>query len=95
MPYALWSQVEEALDKLEKEGIIEQVDFAEWAAPIIPVMKQKGTIRICGNYKVTIKQAAPEDSYPLAVFEDLFDSLWREDLYQAEHGIRLPAASSR
>ena len=30
------------------------------------------TIRICGDYKVTINQAAKTDSYPLPKNEDLF-----------------------
>ena len=52
----------EALDKLEEEGIIEPVDFSEWAAPIVPVVKRDGSIRICGDYKLTINQAAEVDT---------------------------------
>ena len=43
IPHALRSRVEEALGRLEKEGIIEPVDFSEWAAPIEPVVKHAGT----------------------------------------------------
>ena len=31
--------VEQELDRLTKEEIIEPVQFAEWAAPIVPVLK--------------------------------------------------------
>ena len=63
--YALWGNVEQ--DRLERDGIIQHVEFSEWAAPIIPVVKTNGSIRICGDYKVTVNQAAKLDTYPLPV----------------------------
>ena len=39
VPYAMCSKVEE-LERLTSEGIIEPVRFADWAAPIVPVMKR-------------------------------------------------------
>ena len=30
------------LKTLDKEGIIEAVEFADWAAPIVPVLKGNG-----------------------------------------------------
>ena len=49
VPYALKKGVEDELGRLEKEGIISPVDFSEWAAPIVPVLKTDGTVRICGD----------------------------------------------
>ena len=43
------------LERFENAGIIiKQVTFSDWATPIVPVPKADGTIRICGDYKVTI-----------------------------------------
>ena len=39
VPYALKTKVEEELDRLMAEGIIEPRQFADWAAPIVPVLK--------------------------------------------------------
>ena len=39
----LREKVEQELDRLTKEGIIEPIQFADWAAPIVPVMKKDGT----------------------------------------------------
>ena len=58
VPYALRSKVEQELERLENAGVIEPVEFSEWAAPIVPVVKRDGSIRVCGDYKVTINQAA-------------------------------------
>ena len=45
------------LERLEKEGIIRKRQFSEWAAPIVPVLKDDGTVIVCRDYKVTANQA--------------------------------------
>ena len=39
------------------------------------MLKKDGTVRICGDYKLTVNQAAKVDSYPLPKINDLFASL--------------------
>ena len=52
------------LDRLQEEGVIQPVEFSEWAAPIVSVLKASGDIRICGYYKVTINQPVKVYKYP-------------------------------
>ena len=40
VPYALRDKVEKELQRLQEEGTIEPVEFAEWAAPIVAVLKR-------------------------------------------------------
>ena len=75
MPYALKTKVEEELDCLTAEGIIEPRQFADWAAPIVPVLKGDQTVHICGDFKQTINQASKLDKYPIPRIEDLFAGL--------------------
>ena len=75
MPYALRSWIEQELTRLEDSGIIERVEFSDWAAPIMPVVKPDGSVRICGDYKLTSNCVAKLDTYPLPRIEDLFASL--------------------
>ena len=75
IPFALKGKVEAELESLEAAGIISPVSHSDWAAPIVPVMKQNGRIRICGDYRVTVNQAIKVDSYPLPRVEDLFSAL--------------------
>ena len=63
VPLALQKKVAAELDQLEASGVIEKVTFSEWAAPIVPVLKQDGSIRICGYYKLTVNKAAKPDVY--------------------------------
>ena len=55
--------------------MIRPVRFSDWAAPIVPVMKGDGRVRICGDYKVTINRAAKLEKYPIPQIEELFASL--------------------
>ncbi len=73
--YALCKKVEDELNRLQDLKIIEPVQFSDWAAPIIPVLKNDGTVRICGDYKITINKAAKLDKYPIPRIEDLFAKL--------------------
>ena len=73
--YALREKIETELDRLVKEGIIGPIEFSEWATPIVPIVKEDGTIRICGDYKQTINQAAKLDNYPITKNEDLYATL--------------------
>jgi len=68
VPLAL-KRVEIELGKLESMGVISPVQFSHWAAPIVHVLKQNGTVRLCGDFKVTVNQACPTDSYPPQVDE--------------------------
>ena len=75
IPYALRSRVDQALEKLVADGVLEPVRFSEWAAPIVPIVKRDGSIRVCGDYKLTVNQAALVDTYPLPLVQDIFASL--------------------
>ena len=59
VPLALKHKVEEEIDKLESMGIISQVQFSSWAAPVLLVVKQNGGVRLCEDYKISINQASP------------------------------------
>ena len=60
---------------LRAKGSIEKTQSADWAAPIVPIVKPDGSIRICGDYKLTVNQASRVESYPLPRIEDIFASL--------------------
>jgi len=52
------------------------VQYAEWAAPIMPVLKPNGkSLRICENFNVIIDKASKLDHYPIPKIEDLFATI--------------------
>ena len=96
VPYAMRTHVEEELERLQRVGIIEPIQFADWAAPIVPVM-----IRICGDFKMTVNAASKVNRYPIPKIEDLFARLAREKLFskldmsQAYQQIQLESESRK
>ncbi|XP_064653028.1 uncharacterized protein K02A2.6-like [Lineus longissimus] len=74
--YAITDKVETEIDRLRSESILTPVKFADWAAPIVPVMKaDKKTVRICGDFKLTVNKAARVEKYPMPKVEDLYAKL--------------------
>ena len=56
-------------------GVIEKTSFSNWAAPIVAVPKPDGTVRICGDYKVTVNPVLEVQQYPVPKVEDLLATL--------------------
>ena len=75
MPYALKPKVEEELRRLQNEGILTKVEWSEWATPIVPVPKRDGSVRLCGDYKITVNPELQAKQYPLPRIEDIFANL--------------------
>ena len=75
VPFALRGKVEEALSRLESDGVLEPVNHSDWAAPVVTVPKRDGSVRLCGDYKVTVNPALDVDQYPLPRPEDIFATL--------------------
>lgn len=75
VPVMLKKKVEDELERLVNSGILQKVDFSEWATPIVPVPKKSGEIRICGDYKVTINPYLDIEKYNLPKIEELLAKL--------------------
>ena len=75
MPFALNERIEKDFERLVKEDIYEPIQYSKRAAPTVPILKDDGTVRICGDYKQTINQASLCDKYPVPKTEDLFATL--------------------
>ena len=75
VPYALQEAIEVEYSQLEAEGIVEKVEFSEWATPMVHVPKSDGTTRSCRDYAVTINPQLNVPQYPIPLPEDVFVKL--------------------
>ena len=51
IPFSLKDKVETELERLQRLGIITPVKHSNWATPVVPVLKQNGTITLYGDYR--------------------------------------------
>lgn len=75
VPFAIRAKVDKEIDRLLKENIMSPVKYAEWAAPVVPILKPIGTVRLCGDYKLTVNTVASLEQYPIPRVDDLFAAL--------------------
>ena len=75
VPFALRDKVEKELQDLQDKGIISPVQHSAWAAPVVSVLKKSGNVRLCGDYKLTINQASPTETYPLPHVDELLANM--------------------
>ena len=57
---------------VSSQGIVERVEFSEWATPMVHVPKADGTTRSCGDYAVTANPQLHVPQYPISLPEDVF-----------------------
>ena len=76
VPYALRDLVNKQLQRLQEEGTLEPVEISEWATPLVAVLKHdKKSVRICGDFRITVNPVSKLDRYPIPKIEDLFARL--------------------
>ncbi|KII67125.1 Transposon Tf2-9 polyprotein [Thelohanellus kitauei] len=73
--------VEIELRRMEKLGVIEKVNFSEWAFPIVTPLKKDGEIRVCGDFSAGLNKSIEVDVYPLPRPEELFSRLTGGQLF--------------
>lgn len=81
VPYALWDKVAKEIDRQVELGILEAVKFSPWATPVVPILNKDGSIRLCGDYKVTVNRETVTETYPLLRVEDLLASLSGDTMF--------------
>ena len=57
VPFSIRQKVEGKNKRQVAEGILEPVQFSEWATPVVPVLKKGGTVRLYRDYKLTVNRA--------------------------------------
>lgn len=75
VPYAMKDRVEIELDKLEANGVIVKTTQTDWSSPVVVIPKADKTVRICGDYKVSLNQAVEDEQYQLPTTQDLYATL--------------------
>ncbi|KAK3885075.1 hypothetical protein Pcinc_010729 [Petrolisthes cinctipes] len=75
IPFALKPLFEQEIQRLVDNQSFEKVTYSNWGTPIIPAVKPDGSIRLCGDFKVTVNQQLQVAQHPLPKPEDMFATL--------------------
>ena len=63
------------LDRLVAEGTLKPLEYSDWAAPIVPVVKSdRKSVRICGDFEVAVNPVSKLHRYLIPKIEDDFAS---------------------
>ena len=71
LPFKLRDRVSRELDLLYKIGIMERIEYSEWASPIVVVPKTNNDLRICADYSKTINRFIETNHYPIPVIDEV------------------------
>ena len=71
VPFPLMSKVAAELDRLENEGIIQKVEHpTDWCAPMVPVIKRNGSVRVCVDLQ-KLNKAVKREHFMLPNLDDI------------------------
>ncbi|XP_037811309.1 uncharacterized protein K02A2.6-like [Lucilia sericata] len=76
LPLGLKDKVEASLESLVKLKILQPVEYSVCGTPIVKIMKKDVSIRICGDFKVTLNLYLMIEKYPLPRIEEIFAKLY-------------------
>jgi RNase H-like domain found in reverse transcriptase/Reverse transcriptase (RNA-dependent DNA polymerase) len=74
VPHSIRDKVGVELENLVKAGILEKVEYSDWASPIVVVVKPNKDLRICLDGSVTINPVMESNHYPLPLIDDLLSN---------------------
>ena len=75
VPFDLKEKIATEVNRLERISMLEKIEFSEGATPIVPVLKPDGSVRICGDYRMTINPVLDVQEYPMQTADDIFAQL--------------------
>lgn len=77
VPFALKDKVKSEIKRLVENERIVPIECSEWATPVVPILKSDGSVRLCGDYKVTLNPHLEVDHFPLPHIDEIFNTLKR------------------
>jgi hypothetical protein len=75
IPLALKELIDKELDRMIEDKVLNQIETSKWGTPLVPILKNDGTVRLCGDYKTTVNKHLVEINYPLPRIEEMFAKL--------------------
>lgn len=81
VPIRLTSKVVSNLEQMLADGILEKAEKAQWASPMVNVLKPNGEVRSCIDPSKTINPYLVFDHYPTPTIDNIIARVGKADLY--------------
>ena len=81
VPFAYREKVKKEIERLLKKGIIERVEYSDWASPIVVEKKPNNKIRICADFSTGLNDCLKDGNYPLPTSEFIFSRLNNDKVF--------------
>ena len=75
VPLALQETVTKEIERLVDLGILCKISSSDFASPVVAVRKPDQTVRLCGDYSVTVNPFLEVPEHPMPVPDELFSKL--------------------
>ena len=66
-------KIKEEVEKQYNAGFLRVVNYPEWLANVVPVLKKDGKVRMCVDFR-DLNKASPKDDFPLPHTDVLIDN---------------------
>ena len=73
--FGLKAAVKGALDSMVADGIIQPVAASVWATPIVTPLKANGTVRVCGDFRVSVNPLIKQTAVTTPAVDDMFEGM--------------------
>ena len=71
---AEWTlKIKEEVKKYYNAGFLRVVNYLEWLANVVPVLKKDGKVRMCVDFR-DLNKVSPKDDFPLPHIDILVDN---------------------
>ena len=81
VPLPMLQKVKDELQRMQDNGIIKPVtEPTDWCAPIVPVLKPNGSVRICVDLK-RLNAHVKRENFPLPTVEDTLSKLGKSKIF--------------
>lgn len=75
VPCELLPAADHRINQLEKLGILKKINLSEWDTPVVYVEKPNHSVRLYGNYKLTLNNQLQDVYYEIPTIKDIFNKM--------------------
>lgn len=74
VPFSQMKPFKTELDRLVEQGVLEKIEYSDWAVPTVAVTKPNGKLRLCGDF-VEVNQRSETQQHPIPHIDEIMSKL--------------------